>query len=234
MATHAQGRITRAQRAELLRGIYVILNEEARTIELAGAVLAAGVRIVQYRAKHGIDADRLRSLRALTREHDALLIMNDDWRVACEFDCDGVHLGPDDDGFARAADVRDAMGERLVGLSCGTLHEVRVGNAAGADYLGIGSVFATASKADAGAPIGLGGLRVLAAVSAVPVAAIGGITAATIPTVRRCGAGMAAVISAIAASPQPHQAARGLVDAWNGDYPSPQGPKMQMDSKNAP
>lgn len=215
MATHAQGRITRAQRVELLRRIYVILNDEPRAVELANDVLTAGVRIVQYRAKHGIDADRVRSLRALTREYDALLMMNDDWRAALEYDCDGVHLGPDDDGFARAAEVRAAMGERLLGLSCGTLHEVRAANAAGADYLGIGSVFATASKADAGAPIGLGGLRILAAVSAVPVAAIGGITAATIPSVRRCGATMAAVISAVAASPQPHQAARELVEAWN-------------------
>jgi thiamine-phosphate pyrophosphorylase len=199
----------------LLGGIYVILNDEPRAIELAQAVLAAGVRIVQYRAKAGISGERVRSLRVLTREHDALLIMNDDWQAAFEYDCDGVHLGPDDAGFARAAEVRDALGERLVGLSCGTLHEVRAANAAGADYLGIGSVFATGSKADAGAPIGLGGLRVLAAVSAVPVAAIGGITAATVPSVRSCGAAMVAVISAVAASARPDRAARELVEAWN-------------------
>lgn len=215
MAAHAPGRITRSQRAALLHGIYVIVNEDARVLEIARAVLDAGVRIVQYRAKSGIDAAHLAALRELTRERDALLIMNDNWQAAIEYDCDGVHLGPDDDGFAHAAEVRTAMGERLVGLSCGTLLEVRAANAAGADYLGLGSVFATHSKADAGAPIGMGGLRVLATASAVPAAAIGGITTATIPSVRRCGAAMAAVISAIAASPQPQQAARELVEAWN-------------------
>jgi thiamine-phosphate pyrophosphorylase len=215
VAAYAPGRITRAQRAQLLHGIYVIVNDEPRALDLARDALAAGVRIVQYRAKNGINPERIRTLRALTRDHDALLVMNDDWRAACEFDCDGVHLGPDDDGFARAAEVRAAIGERLVGLSCGTLREVRAANAAGADYLGIGSVFATGSKADAGAPIGLGGLRVLASVSAAPVAAIGGITAATISSVRSCGAAMAAVISAISDAADPRSGAGTLVAAWN-------------------
>jgi thiamine-phosphate pyrophosphorylase len=215
VAAHAPGRIERSRRAALLHGIYVIVNEDARVLEIARAALDAGVRIVQYRAKGGIDAAHLVVLRALTRECDALLIMNDDWRAAIEHDCDGVHLGPDDAGFTRAADVRAAMGERLVGLSCGTLGEVRAANAAGADYLGLGSVFATHSKADAGAPIGMGGLRVLATASAVPAAAIGGITTATIPAVRSCGAAMAAVISAIADASDPRSAAVALVTAWN-------------------
>lgn len=215
MAAHAPGRITRSQRAALLHGIYVIVNEDSRVLEIARAVLDAGVRIVQYRAKNGIHAAHLVALRELTHEHDALLIMNDDWHAAIEYDCDGVHLGPDDHGFARAVDVRAAMGERLVGLSCGTLGEVRAANSAGADYLGLGSVFATHSKADAGAPIGMGGLRVLATASAAPAAAIGGITTATIPAVRCCGAAMAAVISAIANAPDPRSAAAALVTAWN-------------------
>jgi thiamine-phosphate pyrophosphorylase len=215
VATHAPARLTRRRRAELLHGIYIILNEEPRMLELARAVLAAGVRIVQYRAKGGIVPEHVRTLRALTRERDALLVMNDDWRAAEEFDCDGVHFGPGDAGFERVAPVRVALPERLIGLSCGTLDEVRAANASDVDYLGVGSVYATTSKADAGAPIGTQALGALAKAAAWPVAAVGGITAASLPEVRRSGAAMAALISAVACAAQPQRAAQQLVDTWN-------------------
>ena len=216
MATHAPARVTRQLRGELLRGIYVILNEDSRLLELAEAVLDAGVRIVQYRAKGGIVAQRAYGLRALTRERDALLIMNDDWSAADRFDCDGVHLGPADSGFDRVEAVRYALPQRLIGLSCGTIDEVRIANASGVDYIGAGSIYATTSKRDAGAPIGTECLHALVRASAAPVAAVGGITASTVPQIRRSGAAMAAVISAVSAAPLPRRAARELVDAWNG------------------
>lgn len=209
MATHASRRIA------LLHGIYVILNAGPRVLELARTALDAGVRIVQYRAKSEIDASDLQRLRLLTFERDALLILNDDWRAARAFDCDGVHLGPQDDGFAHVGTVREALPEHLIGLSCGTIEEVRSANAAGADYLGVGSIYATPSKSDAGAPIGTGALQALVQASAVPVAAIGGISAAAIPDIRRAGAAMAAVISALSSAPDPRHAARELVNAWN-------------------
>jgi thiamine-phosphate diphosphorylase len=212
MATNATPRVTRRQRAELLRDIYVIVNEDARAIELAQAVLAAGVRILQYRAKTGLSGDRLRALRALTRERDALLIMNDDWQAAVEFDCDGVHLGPDDAGFESVASVRAMLPERLIGLSSGTIAEAKA--AGDADYLGVGSIFATGSKNDAGEPIGLDGLQAIAACTRLPIAAVGGLTAARLPEVRRSGAAMAAVISAVAGAPAPRSAVRELIEAW--------------------
>ena len=105
------------------------------------------------------------------------------------FDCDGVHLGPGDAGFERVAPVREALPQRLIGLSCATIEEVRAANASGVDYIGVGSVYATPSKSDAGAPIGTAGLGALANASAVPAAAVGGITASTLPrntAGRRC------------------------------------------------
>jgi thiamine-phosphate pyrophosphorylase len=214
MATDAPEKLRRARRAALLRGIYVILNDSGRTLELARAALDGGVRVLQYRAKAGIDAQRLRGLRAVTRERGALLIVNDDWQAALMFDCDGVHLGPEDDGFASVARVRAALPERLIGLSCGTLEEVRAANAGDVDYVGVGSVYATPSKIDAGEPIGLDGLRRLAGATALPVAAVGGITLATLRDVRNTGAKMAAVISAISGASEPERAARDLVSQW--------------------
>jgi thiamine-phosphate pyrophosphorylase len=215
VAAHARTPLTRRKRAQLLHGIYVILNEEASMLELAAGVLAAGVRLVQYRAKAGIVAEQVRALRALTRRCGALLIMNDDWPAADEYDCDGVHLGPGDAGFEHVAAVRAAVPARLIGVSCGTLDEILAVDSAAVDYVGVGSIFATHSKDDAGVPIGMRSLRALARASPLPVAAVGGITVATIPEIRRSGAAMAAVISAVAAAAEPQRAARALVEAWN-------------------
>jgi thiamine-phosphate pyrophosphorylase len=214
MAPHAAARVTRAQRAARLRGIYAIVNESERAPEIAKAALDAGVGIVQYRAKQGVVRERLAVLRALTHRYDALLIVNDDARAAGDFACDGVHLGPDDPGFADPAALRGPLGELLIGLSCGTADEARLADAAGVDYLGVGSVYATGSKADAGAPIGIEGLLRVARVTSLPVAAIGGIGVANLPQIRRSGVAMAAVISALAGD-DPYRAARELVAEWN-------------------
>jgi thiamine-phosphate pyrophosphorylase len=204
-------------RVARLRGIYAILNDAADVLALARACVRAGITVVQYRAKGGIDAERLRALRALTREAGSLLIVNDDWRAAAAFDCDGVHLGPDDDGFVDIAPIRAAIGARLVGLSCGTEQEALAANRLGADYIGVGSVYATASKADAGEPIGIAGLRRVASVATMPVAAIGGIALQNLGEVRETGVAMAAVISAIANAADPQDAAQALVARWERD-----------------
>jgi thiamine-phosphate pyrophosphorylase len=214
MAPHESARVTRSHRATFLRGIYFIVNEGERDpLALARAALNAGIAIVQYRAKRGIDPERLRALRVATRERNALLIVNDDCEATVAFDADGVHLGPDDAGFDRVASVRAIVGERLIGLSCGTAQEALA--AGGADYLGVGAVFATGSKDDAGTPIGIDGMLRVARATTLPVAAIGGIGAASLPAVRDSGIAMAAVISAIANAPDPSAAAARLVGIWN-------------------
>lgn len=215
MAAHETARVTRASRVAQLHGIYLIVNESGRALTIARSALDAGIRIIQYRAKSGVVPDRLRELRALTREYQTLLIVNDDCEAAVAFDCDGIHLGPDDRGFAHVAQVRATLGDRLIGLSCGTVEEARRAEDGGADYIGVGSVYATASKADAGAPIGVEGLLRVAAATSLPVAAIGGITIATLREVRQTGVAMAAVISAIADAAHPAAAAREFMAAWS-------------------
>lgn len=214
MATNAPARVTRALRSQLLRGIYVIINDGIQTIALTRAVLDAGVRVVQYRAKGGIRSECLRGMRSITRERDVLLLLNDDWRAAVRYDCDGVHLGPEDDGFAAVAQVRAAMPGRLIGLSCDTAREIRDANDSDVDYLGVGPVYATASKSDAGAALGIDGLRRLASLTSFPVAAIGGITVDRLPEIRRTGVAMGAVISAVASAAVPLEIAQRLVADW--------------------
>jgi thiamine-phosphate pyrophosphorylase len=200
-----------------MRGIYAIVNEGGRDpLVVAGAVLASGVRILQYRAKAGIVPATARALRRMTLECAALCVMNDDVEAALEYGYDGVHVGPDDRGFADLASLRAALGEGgLVGVSCGTPDEARAAEAAGADYIGVGAVYATATKADAGEPIGIEGLVRVAAATVLPVAAIGGIGLAQIPAIRATGVAMAAVVSAIADARNPKAAAEALVRAWN-------------------
>lgn len=206
----------RAQRAALLRGIYAIVNESAQrdAIHLTREVLEGGVRIVQYRAKSGIVPDHARAMRSLTRTYGALFIVNDDWRAVQTYDADGVHLGPEDALADDLGAIRAALPQAILGISCGTPQEARAANASDADYYGVGSVYATSSKADAGNPIGVDGLREVAAIARVPVAAIGGITLQTLPGIRASGVAMAAVISAISAAPDAREASAALVRAW--------------------
>lgn len=206
--------MTRAARATRLHGIYLIVNDAPAALFLARVALEAGIRIVQCRAKRKLHANRLHELRELTHAYEALLVMNDDVDAAVTFDCDGIHLGPDDAGFKDLARVRASIGDRLIGLSCGTVAEARAADAGGADYLGVGAVFATSSKDDAGAPIGVDGLAQIASTTTLPIAAIGGIRAENIRAVRETRVAMAAVISAIADAGDPASAARALVTAW--------------------
>lgn len=205
----------REQRAALLHGIYAIVNESPRTLEIARAALDAGIRVLQYRAKRGIVAETLQSLREMTRDRNALLIVNDDVEAVGAYDCDGVHLGPDDAGFYDVARVRNALPDRIIGLSCGTVEEADPTRTQGADYLGVGSVYATDSKDDAGEPIGIEGLSRIASTTPLPVAAIGGITLDNVGNVRRSGVAMAALISAISAGEDPSAAAAALVREWS-------------------
>jgi thiamine-phosphate pyrophosphorylase len=110
-----------------------------------------------------------------------------------------------------AAMARDLIGpDRILGVSAETIEQAQAAEHSGADYLGVGTVFATPSKSDAGAPIGLDGLRAIAQVSSVPILAIGGITAENAAAVYEAGAHGIAVISAIISAPDPRAATRAL------------------------
>lgn len=197
-----------------LRGIYALV-EPARHRDPAAyvdALLRGGVRLVQLRAKTGMTIELLDALVARIRTAGGTAIVNDDVELALR--ADGVHLGQEDAALHDLRALRARLGPRTIGLSCGTPAEARAADPAVIDYLGVGPIFATTSKADAGGPIGVNGVRVVAAATTLPVAAIGGISLESIPRVRETGAAMAAVISALASAADPEAAAREFVRAW--------------------
>jgi thiamine-phosphate pyrophosphorylase len=198
-----------------LRGIYALVDAglTARPLALLEAILAGGVRIVQYRAKNGVDRTLVARLHELTRAASALLIVNDDLQAA--LDADGLHVGQEDLALLDASALRVALSGRLVGVSCGTPAEARAAARLGADYLGVGPYARTVTKDDAGDPLGIEGMREVVAASSAPVAAIGGIGRDQLPGVVRSGVSMAAIASAIALAPDPLGMTRELVTGWN-------------------
>ena len=160
-------------------------------LETARAAVAGGATVVQLRLKESSTAERVALGRAI-QALDAELVVNDDVDAALELGC-GVHLGQSDQGAERAA----AAGIPL-GISAATRREAAVAEFAGATYLGAGPVWATPSKADAGRPIGLGGLADVCLATQLPVVAIGGVDASNAADCLRAGAAGVAVIRAIA------------------------------------
>lgn len=196
-------------------GIYAIVDRAltARPVELLEAILRGGVRLVQYRAKAGVDRELVRELTARAHAAGASLIVNDDFEAA--LDADGWHAGQEDLFERDTIDLRRRLDGRIFGISCATVAEARAAASAGADYVGVGPFAATGSKRDAGPPIGAAGLRTVAAGSRLPVVAIGGINASNLEDVVAAGASMAAVISAISATPDPEAATATLVARWH-------------------
>jgi thiamine-phosphate pyrophosphorylase len=183
-------------------------------VALAAALLAGGARLLQLRLKNASPREvhaAAVAIRRLTRDAGALFLVNDRPDIACAVEADGVHLGQDDLPVAAA---RRVVGpERLIGVSTHDLVEARAAVAAGADYLGLGPVFATASKPKALAPRGLELVRAVRAEVDRPLVAIGGIMVGTAADVLAAGADAVAMIGALVRAPDPAAAAREVMAA---------------------
>ena len=199
-----------------LRGrlaLYVVTDDRDDRDSLLRACQAAlrgGAGAIQLRRKRDSGRSLIelgRTLRDLTAAHQALYFVNDRVDVALATDADGVHIGQDD---MPLPDARRLLGQKIIGVSATTLDEARRATTEGADYLGVGAVFATPSKADADIS-GLAGLRAIAdVVHGCPLVAIGGIGEANADTVLEAGADGLAVISAVMSATDPEEAARRL------------------------
>jgi thiamine-phosphate pyrophosphorylase len=196
----------------LLRGIYAIVDpDRVEPIAFTEGILRGGVRLIQVRAKAGIDGTTLIALVGRIRAAGGLAIVTDDVRLARL--ADGVHLGQEDAAALDLAALRRALGSGIIGLSCGTPAEARAADPALIDYLGAGPIFATPSKADAGPPIGIGGVRAVVEATSLPCAAIGGIVLGNLREARASDAAMAAVISGLLCE-DVEATARAFVERW--------------------
>ncbi|MBI5166898.1 MAG: thiamine phosphate synthase [candidate division NC10 bacterium] len=180
-------------------------------IEIARAAIAGGATAIQFREK-GMSTrqmiDIAREIRALTLGTGVTYIVNDRVDVALGVDADGVHVGQDD---MPASLARRLIGkERILGVSASNLEEALKAEREGADYIGVGSIYSTASKPDAGLPVGLGVLAEIARRVSIPVIAIGGIKEENVGEVIKGGARGVAVISAVVLAPDMEEATRRL------------------------
>lgn len=186
--------------ALLPRGLYALCDDTVRPeLSLAAkaqALLDGGVRVIQLRGKRASLrelADAATEIAARCRAAGAVLIVNDRVDVALVAEAAGAHVGDED---LPAEDARRVLGPgRLLGVTCRSLADLQRACAAGADYAGVGPVFATATKRVDAPVLGVAGLEALVRQSPLPVVAISGIGLANIAQVARTGAHGAAVLS---------------------------------------
>lgn len=170
-------------------------------IDCVREALEGGVTLVQYRAKTASSAEMYAEalqLKALCDSFNVPLIINDRLDIAMAVGAAGVHLGQDDLPCAAA---RKLLGEDyIIGVSAHNPAEARAALQSGADYLGCGAVFGTATKADV-KKLGTEGLTAICREKGLPVVGIGGVTADNYREVRAAGADGAAIVSGILAQP---------------------------------
>lgn len=189
--------------------LYVVTDERPCGDELLSMIRKAiegGATAIQLRRKQELGRKFVQlglAVRQLTREYGVLFFVNDRVDVALLVDADGVHVGQDD---ISCEDARRLLGNRLIGVSADTVAEALAAEKAGADYLGVGAVFPTYSKPDAGYT-GLEGLREVVQAVNIPVVAIGGIHAGNAAEPIRMGAAGVALVSAIMSAKDPKNAA---------------------------
>jgi len=186
-------------------------------LEKAVRSVQAGATLVQLRAKNLPAKEFLDLSLAMAVKLSKVkvpLIINDRLDVALAGQASGVHLGQDDMPLAYA---RTLLGHgRMIGISVATVEEARRAWHGGADYIGAGPVFATATKDSARPPIGLEGLRRIRAAVKLPLLAIGGINVENAGEVMKTGVAGIVVVSALMNAPDIGLATAELLKAMSG------------------
>lgn len=175
--------------------------------------LKGGVTFVQLREKD-LDEERFleeaKEIKELCRRYQVPFVINDNVGIAQAVDADGVHVGQSD---MEAGDVRARLGQdKIIGVSAQTVEQALLAESRGADYLGVGAVFATGSKADA-SEVDHETVKAICQAVHIPVIAIGGITRENVGALAGTGVCGAAVISAIFAQEDVEEETRKLKEA---------------------
>ncbi len=172
-------------------------------LEVVRQMLAAGIKIIQYREKDFSMRQKYReclAIRDMTARYNACLIVNDDVHLALAVESDGVHVGQDDLPVEK---VRELVGDKmLVGLSTHSPEQAdKAATSEVADYIGVGPLFQTFTKKDVQAPVGLGYLDYVVSHHRIPFVAIGGIKEANVAQVIKHGATCVSLVTEIVGAP---------------------------------
>jgi thiamine-phosphate pyrophosphorylase len=178
------------------------------------AAARGGAGWIQLRHKTLPDTEFAALARQIMVEiapYGAKLLVNDRIDVAIEVGTPGLHIGQ---GDGDPAEIRSRIGsEMLLGLSVEEAEHIQA-VPDGVDYLGVGPIYATGSKPDHAAPIGVEGFAEIASLTSLPCLAIGGVTERDAAAIKRAGGAGLAVISAISRAPDMETATRTLLNAW--------------------
>lgn len=195
--------------------LYLVTSEELSrgrsTREIVKAAVHGGVTCVQLRKKNCSTREYIEqalSLKKLLKKYQIPLVINDRMDVAQAVKAEGVHLGQSDMPIAAAKEVlKKSM---IIGISARSVPDAIEAEKNGADYIGVGSIYQTDTKADTGTPIGLKGLRRIKEAVKIPIVGIGGINRDNAGVVIKNGANGVAVVSAIVSADNPEKAAKEL------------------------
>lgn len=200
---HLRPERARAAFSTDLYGITSAEHSRGRTnVEVVAAMLAAGIRILQYREKDKDTLERHREcveIRRMTREAGAIFIVNDHPELALMVEADGVHLGQED--YPLEA-VRALVGEKLlIGLSTHSPEQAADATRRGADYVGVGPIYRTFTKKNVCEPVGLAYLDWAVANLQVPFVVLGGVKVHNVAELSRRGARLIALVTEIVGAP---------------------------------
>ncbi|MEC0369751.1 thiamine phosphate synthase [Paenibacillus chibensis] len=214
--------------AEQLRNLlrlYIVLgstNCKGDPAVVTAEAIRGGATMIQFREKGphastGAAKEKLaRRIQAVCRANGIPFIVNDDIELALAVDADGVHIGQDDEP---ASQVREKIGNKWLGLSVHTAEEAKLAAKLNVDYIGVGPVYPTASKADAREACGTAAIREIREHGVtLPLVAIGGITPERVQEVVYAGADGIAVISAVTSAPDSRHAAQKLARELNSAF----------------
>ena len=208
----------RRQKADQVRGLYVIIDPEVtggrEPLEIARAAVRGGAKMLQLRDKLRDKGEILplaRDLQALCEANDVLLIVNDHVDLAAAVGSGGVHVGQTDLPVAQARQVL-APGQ-VLGRSNREIDLLIESQEMGADHVAFGAIYQTTTKSGGRGPQGPERLKEARAVTHVPLVAIGGINAENVAPVTEYGADAVCVTAAVGLAPEPEAAAARLVEA---------------------
>ena len=194
-------------------GFYLVMTQPVvGYAKCAEAAVRAEVPVLQLRMKEASREELIRTahlVRRITQGSKTTFILNDDPEVAALVEADGVHLGQDDMPLALARERYPSI--PLFGLSTHNLEQVRQAGSQAPDYIGVGPVYPTPTKAIPDPTLGLTTLRAMLAEAPCPAVAIGGIDVTRLGEVIEAGAKNLAVVRAVCQSPNPYQAIRDLM-----------------------